>query len=169
MRALAFVIALALAYASLQAWQQQEQTERDEVLEQAQKIIRDHTPDMIPPLAAKPIDQAASTRVGAIEPENFCITLGNALRQKSDPEFTRAMIYRADNEFASTLKFAHQSSIKSNRIQIGMTPCMAIAAWGKPERINRSVGSYGVHEQWVYPAEYLYFENDTLTSFQTQR
>ena len=48
-----------------------------------------------------------------------------------------------------------------------------------PTNINRSVGSYGVHEQWVYREGafrspkystydiYLYFENGVLTSFQT--
>ena len=42
-----------------------------------------------------------------------------------------------------------------------------ILSWGKPRNINRSIGKWGVHEQWVYPNRYLYFENGILTSLQT--
>ena len=43
--------------------------------------------------------------------------------------------------------------------------------------INKTVGSWGVHEQWVYgssmegggymPSHYLYFEDGILTTYQT--
>ena len=39
-------------------------------------------------------------------------------------------------------------------------------AWGAPDHINTTTGSYGTHEQWVYDDRYLYFENGTLTSRQ---
>jgi hypothetical protein len=39
-------------------------------------------------------------------------------------------------------------------------------SWGEPDRINRSVGSWGVSEQWVYQDRYLYFKNGILTSYQ---
>ena len=47
-----------------------------------------------------------------------------------------------------------------------MTDEMAVVALGSPKDINRSVGSWGTHEQWVYDGEYLYFENGKLTSWQ---
>jgi len=47
-----------------------------------------------------------------------------------------------------------------------MTKEQVLASWGKPEDINRSVGRWGVHEQWIYDSTYLYFENGILTSFQ---
>lgn len=56
--------------------------------------------------------------------------------------------------------------ISKGQVRIGMTTEQCRAAWGKPERVNRSVGSYGVHEQWVYGYTYLYFENGKMTSFQ---
>lgn len=49
---------------------------------------------------------------------------------------------------------------------IGMTEEMTRESLGKPEKINKSVGRWGVHEQWVYGSTYLYFENDILTSYQ---
>jgi len=41
--------------------------------------------------------------------------------------------------------------------------------WGEPERVNRTTGQYGVHEQWVYgDGNYLYFKDGILTSMQTR-
>ena len=56
--------------------------------------------------------------------------------------------------------------IHKGEVRIGMTTEQCRAAWGRPERVNRSVGSYGVHEQWVYGRTYLYFEDGVMTSFQ---
>ena len=49
---------------------------------------------------------------------------------------------------------------------IGMTDSMARVSLGNPDDINRSVGPWGVHEQWVYPNMYLYFEDGILSSYQ---
>ncbi|WP_180287760.1 hypothetical protein [Janthinobacterium sp. 35] len=39
--------------------------------------------------------------------------------------------------------------------------------WGGPESVNRSTGTYGVHEQWVYGGgNYIYLENGVVTSIQ---
>lgn len=58
--------------------------------------------------------------------------------------------------------------ILNGEIWLGMTSEMAKESRGNPQKNNRSVGSWGVHEQWVY--EYaginLYFENGKLTSWQ---
>lgn len=49
-----------------------------------------------------------------------------------------------------------------------MTRDEVLAAFGRAESINRSVGSYGVHEQWVYyGGTYIYFENGRVTSWQS--
>ena len=69
-----------------------------------------------------------------------------------------------------------QADVRQGWIRIGMTKEMALASWGRPSDINRTVGSWGVHEQWVYstspaygsiPSNYLYFENGILTTYQT--
>lgn len=57
--------------------------------------------------------------------------------------------------------------ILSGRVRIGMTQAMCREAWGVPDDINRTSGSWGVHEQWVYGlGSYLYFENGILSSIQ---
>ena len=57
-------------------------------------------------------------------------------------------------------------AIEKNKIYIGMNKEMVLMSWGKPKDINRTVGSWGSHEQWGYDSQYLYFENNKLTSFQ---
>ena len=36
------------------------------------------------------------------------------------------------------------------RIRVGMPVCGLLAAWGRPERVNRTVTAGGASEQWVY-------------------
>lgn len=62
----------------------------------------------------------------------------------------------------------------NGNVQIGWSKAMCKEAWGKPDKINTTTGSWGVHEQWVYEysSEYsydifcLYFENGVLTTIQ---
>ena len=56
--------------------------------------------------------------------------------------------------------------ILRKKVQIGMTAEQCRAAWGEPDDINRTVGSFGTHEQWVYGSSYLYFEDGVMTSLQ---
>jgi DNA-binding transcriptional MerR regulator len=57
---------------------------------------------------------------------------------------------------------------KAGTVKIGMTAADArICGWGNPSDINRTTGSWGTHEQWVYGTRnYLYFENGILRSIQ---
>ena len=139
--------------------------QRERVIAAAEEMLRAQTPDMIPPLAAKPIDEAALKKAAAVPLEKFCRRLGTTLRGH-DQEFTRAMIKQAADQGLGILKFRDHEAIKKKHIHLGMTSCMAAASWGYPERVNRSVGSYGVHEQWIYSANYVYFEDGVLTSWQ---
>lgn len=56
--------------------------------------------------------------------------------------------------------------LKKGYYWIGMTDKMAIIALGLPDNVNRSVGSWGIQEQWVYKGAYYYFENGKLKSYQ---
>ena len=126
------------------------------------------TPHIIPPLDVRPLDPKARSRAEKITTKNFCLELGKALRGK-DEEFIRAMVKHSADIQAGILHLDHQNAIKSHQIMLGMTQCMALASWGRAERVNRSVGSYGTHEQWVYGEgahNYLYFEDGILTSWQ---
>lgn len=59
------------------------------------------------------------------------------------------------------------NSIETGKVFIGMTKLQATLAWGEPESVNRTIGSWGEHEQWVYTLKsYLYFENGILKAIQ---
>ncbi len=64
------------------------------------------------------------------------------------------------------LSRSRKNQILNGEIYIGMSREMVRASWGDPRDINRSVGSWGVHEQWVYYRTYVYFENGVLTAWQ---
>jgi hypothetical protein len=85
-------------------------------------------------------------------------TLYYLVAQGSVPEIQVA----AHPEWSSLV----HTHIVAGQIALGMTPDMVRASWGKPDDINRSVGPWGVHEQWVYGYKYLYFEDGILTSWQ---
>ncbi len=53
-------------------------------------------------------------------------------------------------------------------VQIGMTADQLTASWGRATDVNRTIGSWGVHEQWVYRESntYVYLEDGKVTSWQ---
>lgn len=56
--------------------------------------------------------------------------------------------------------------IAQRRVQNGMTEEMVVESWGRPNDINTTTGSWGVHEQWVYDSAYVYFENGKVSAIQ---
>ncbi len=64
------------------------------------------------------------------------------------------------------------AAIGRQRVFIGMLEKDVVRSWGKPSKVNRSVGSYGIHEQWIYErgeigrTQYLYVENGVLKGIQ---
>lgn len=58
------------------------------------------------------------------------------------------------------------TKIFNNTIWIGMTEDMAVKSIGFPQKVNRTVLTREIHEQWVYSNKYLYFQDGILTSWQ---
>ncbi len=59
--------------------------------------------------------------------------------------------------------------VACRRIRLGFTGDQVIASWGRPNTINRTTYSFGVHEQWVYGeygGSYVYFEDGKVTTIQ---
>lgn len=76
---------------------------------------------------------------------------------------------RLDKMKADNAKF---DAMMSGKVMRGMTASQVKNAWGRPTKINQSIGSSGVSEQWVYrrehgDAQYIYFENGVVTSIQS--
>jgi hypothetical protein len=57
-------------------------------------------------------------------------------------------------------------AVRKHKIMIGMSKDQTIVSWGFPDTVNKTVGSWGTHDQWVYGNKYVYFENGRLTSWQ---
>jgi len=99
--------------------------------------------------------------------------------QKTTPE--QQEYYRLEAEYNQALRDANAKNERelkrakgvitrsleySFSLSIGLTTQDVLEHMGHPNSINRSTGSWGVHEQWVYAYKYLYFENGILTSWQ---
>ena len=57
--------------------------------------------------------------------------------------------------------------MKQGYYWVGMNREMLEYSLGEPDDINKSVGSWGTNEQWVYGnGLYIYLENDKVTSYQ---
>ena len=61
------------------------------------------------------------------------------------------------------------NSIINGTIFIGMSESALIACWGKPRDVNKTVGEWGTHKQYVYGdfGPYVYVENGYVTSWQS--
>lgn len=90
---------------------------------------------------------------------------------KSYYDNARALSIAAKNKRKADLTKKYGASnanlILQGKIRIGMTKSMCIDSWGSPSDINKTTGSFGVHEQWVYGlGSYVYFENGVITTIQ---
>ena len=70
-----------------------------------------------------------------------------------------------------------KNAVANHYLVIGMPEAVVELSTGEPNEINRSVGSWGVHMQWIYrdgfnkgvkdgKTKYVYIENAILTSWQ---
>jgi hypothetical protein len=85
--------------------------------------------------------------------------------RKLTPERTAEVVRRS---WSST--DAQMVDLICGYIWVGMTRAQLLLSWGDPNRINRSVGSWGTHEQWVYGlSSYVYVEQGKVTSYQVSR
>ncbi len=86
----------------------------------------------------------------------------------------KAEIEGKRQKLQAKLDTSHEAYVEANKItpgsrklRIGMGQADAEISMGKPYKINRTVGSYGTHEQWCYNGGvYLYFDDGVLTSWQ---
>ena len=94
--------------------------------------------------------------------------------QKALKKLVREQKYKKEEDELAALENKYKkkygekfyNKLKEGKFWIGMTKEMAIIALGEPDDINKTVGSWGVHEQWIYNKLYIYFENGKLTSYQ---
>lgn len=98
-----------------------------------------------------------------LENEKFGKVKGEIIRGQKLNHFITITFY---NECVKKYGTKFGSCVAEGKIEIGMNKKMVRDAWGAPDHINTTTGSYGTHEQWVYDDRYLYFKNGILTSRQ---
>jgi hypothetical protein len=86
--------------------------------------------------------------------------------EKTEEKAKKAAETKSKNDLIKKYGQTKGKLVYEKKIALGMTKEMVIDSWGEPKDINRTVGSWGIHEQWVYGSAYLYFENGILTSWQ---
>jgi len=80
-------------------------------------------------------------------------------------KFNDQYFYESDPLPADTPEETRKA-IEEKRVRKGMTEQQATLSWGKPKKVNRSAGTWGIYEQWQYGKRNLYFENGILTNLQ---
>lgn len=104
-----------------------------------------------------------------------CLFLISCASIIDDPR--RQKYIKAHPELSPKIK----NAIFNGDILIGMTREQVVASRGRPYDINKTTGSWGVHEQWVmfygdipfddpkgWGYYYIYFENGKVTSWQSR-
>lgn len=86
--------------------------------------------------------------------------------QKTDYDYAQVLKQKKKTELTRKYGAKNADDIMNGIIRTGMTKDMCRESWGTPERINRTVTSYGTSEQWVYGSSYVYFEGNKLTAIQ---
>ena len=88
------------------------------------------------------------------------------LEYENKLKLKKAEYAKLEKEYIKKYGQKTYDKLKEGYYWTGMNREMATISLGSPKDINRTVGSWGVHEQWVYDNIYLYFENGKLTSYQ---
>jgi hypothetical protein len=87
-------------------------------------------------------------KVGYVDDETIEITY--KMIQVRDAEKNK----KEEIERRAYLESKYEKSIAERilkkNVWIGMTKEMAVDSWGAPSDINKSTGTWGIHEQWVY-------------------
>lgn len=132
-----------------------------QVLKQNLELMRKYHPEANEMTTANNIySQAAKDQEAARKKAEAEAAKREAERRAKMSKIERIMEKYGCSEDIATL-------ISRGQVMIGMTAEQCRASWGRPRDINRSTGTWGVHEQWCYGGRnYLYFEDGILTSIQ---
>lgn len=101
----------------------------------------------------------------------FCYEYGKAIRGEkgnSDFNLVKDLQKYFDNEAKRRKLKINKNLVKEEKVKMGMSTCNLFASWGLPQSKNDTVGSWGVHTQFVYGdfGPYVYTENGSVTSWQ---
>lgn len=119
-------------------------------------------------VAADKAAEAEFQRMDKLDQNAFCIKELTKLR---NPKLSKLVAEAIELQALRFFVMPDQiESVKEKTVRVGLSSCTALAAWGRPERINTSEGANYSQEQWVYGnGHYLYIKNNIVTSMQTSK
>lgn len=85
---------------------------------------------------------------------------------KEDNEKEKIANQKRKAELTRKYGAKNAKDIMDGVIRTGMTKDMCRESWGNPDKINRTITSYGTSEQWVYGTNYVYFDGNRLSAIQ---
>lgn len=88
---------------------------------------------------------------------DLCVKAG---KYRNKPELRQIL-----NEATKRELSYDEQSIKTKNIKINGYECDAFAAYGKPDRYNRTVSQRGTSVQMVYGAGYIYTSDSVITAW----
>lgn len=105
------------------------------------------------------------------ETEDIILFRENIIKEKQENEINFNKKKKQEYKKFLTDKFGKNigEDLFNGYYWVGMTVEMVSISLGNPNNINKTVGDWGIHEQWVYSNLYLYFENGILTSYQNSK
>jgi len=84
----------------------------------------------------------------------FALTVLLAVACSSGPE------KRRDRVLEERRQAEYEAAIAKGEIRMGMTKRMVRAAWGRPDRTDRTTRGARTVERWWYPSVFVYFHED---------
>lgn len=98
---------------------------------------------------------------------DFCLALGKNLRKPTVGNMKLRELLRERAVRVEHISDADLYMLANGEIRIGADLCVVAAAFGRPDRVNRTVTSRGEHIQMVFksPDRYVYFDKGIVTAF----
>lgn len=119
---------------------------------------------------AQDATKSAPNRLRRVEAAEFCADLGQVLRGHTPDHYANVtgLPQLMQSEAKRRGLSIDQRLVKQEKIRLGINQCTLYASWGLPARVNRSVGSWGVHAQLIY-GQYgplVYLTNSVVSAYQ---
>lgn len=118
------------------------------------------------------VEKGLNTKLAIDEREAALLTLSRHYPEAAKPhaqllEGLSKKVQAANALAAKKAEASRLAARKREGVSLGMTQQEVLeSSWGRPEKVNRSTYTFGVHEQWVYGGGYLYFKDGILDSIQ---
>ena len=89
---------------------------------------------------------------------------GKTVTQQQADNNSQSQVIQVDRQTYLENKYGTAMATKmlAGKIWKGMTAEMVLDSWGKPQKVNRTINTDLIREEWIYKSTWLFIENDAL-------